>query len=396
MVQTLKQLVSIVKPPELYSWQTLILLGALSWLVVLGAVYADVNPDTLNLLVTISWLLTSAGGTCLVYVFLKPPQYFSWQTIVLLGLFSWLTSLLAAVVEAAPFTRTLLGLFSLLFFAIGVGWALTKHPIKFLGVSLGPWITGAILCAFVFTPWGDGNLGAAAVSWPLVSVLVAAIPHFLTWNLGFKTPPIPIRQELILLLLLNLLFSSWIEFSFLIQNWLQDYPSLIMDNFERSGFVYVIPNNEVRISQGDILLDTSATTIKNTLNEMPWPDLERWLLNIDERIIPIGVDARDRLTKPAEKDFWELQAETPPGSYSTPSASYDLKLKAVWLGPASKPDGYYLEKACRITQKIPAVADLDGNETLTADQIAEYSTPLANVDCDLGTSPMTWISSNGS
>ena len=393
-MQPLNQLVSILKPPELFSWQTLILLGALSWLVCLGAFYAGVDPSILELLLTVSWLLTAAGGSCLVYVFLKPPRYFSWQTIVLLGLFSWLNSLVAAVVNASIFTRTLLGVLSLLFFAIGVGWALTKHPIKVLGVSLGPWITGAILCAFIFTPWGDGNFVPAAVSWPLVSVLVAAIPHILTWNLGFKIPPVPIRQELILLLLLNLLFSSWIEFSFLIQNWLQDYPSLIMDDFGRSGFVYELPNNRVRISQGDILLDESASIVKNDLNEMPWPSLERWLLNIDEKIIKVGSRARIRL-RPAEKDFWELRAETPPSTYSSASDSYELKLQAIWHGPASKPDGYYIEKACRITQKVPPIADVASDEAFTADQIAEYSTPLANVDCDLGTSQMNWISSNG-
>ena len=395
MMQPLNQLVSILKPPELFSWQTLILLGGLSWLVCLGLFYAGVAPSLLELLLTVSWLLTAAGGSCLVYVFLKPPQYFSWQTIVLLGLFSWLNSLVAAVVEATVFTRTLLGLLSLLFFAIGVGWALTKHPIKFWGVSLGPWITGAIICAFIFTPWGDGNFAISAVSWPLVSVLVAATPHFLTWNLGFKTPPVPVRQELILLLLLSLLFSSWIEFSFLIQNWLRDYPSLLMDDFGRSGFVYELPNDRPLVSQGDILLDSSATIIKNDLNEMPWPNLERWLLNIDDQIVLVELDALNLLTKPAEKDFWELQAETPPGSYSSPSESYNLTLRAIWDGPASKPDGYYLEKNCRITQKIPPIADVDGNEPLSADQIAEYSTPLANVECELGTSEMKWITSNG-
>ncbi|MCG8368510.1 MAG: DUF5357 domain-containing protein [Pseudanabaenales cyanobacterium] len=389
-MQPLNQLVNLLKPPEVFSWQTLILLGSLSWLLFLAAVYTDAEPSTVDLLVTVSWLLTTAGGGCLVYTFLKPPRYFSWQTVILLGLFSWLTSVLAAVVNAAGFTVNLLGIFSLLFFTIGVGWALSKHPIKVFGVSIGPWITGAILCAFIFTPWVGNNIVPAVVSWPLVSVLIAATPHFLTWNLTFKVPLPPIRQNLILLLLLNLLFSSWIEFSFLIQNWLDDYPSLIMDDFGQSGFVYVLPTGNGRFSQGEILLDTAGSKVKDTLNEMPWPDLERWLLNADDRITPIGNEARERLMALAEQDFWELRTDVDGGA-SDSSDSYNLKLQAFWLGPASKPEGYYLEKACQITQKLQPIADAEGNEAPSTNQIVEYSTPLAHVECDLGVSDMQWI-----
>ena len=397
-MQPLNLLVNRVKPPELFSWQTLIWLGVISWIICLVAVYRDVERSTIDLLVTVSWLLTTAGGSCLVYAVLKPPRYFSWQTMVLLGVFSWLTSLLAAFVEATPLTANLLGIFSLLFFTIGIGWALSKHPIKLLGVSLGPWITGAILCAFIFTPWTGSNIIPAAVSWPLVSVLIAAIPHFVTWNLTFKIPPPPIRQDLILMLLLNLLFSSWIEFSFLIQIWAQNYPSLFIDEFDRSGFVYALPypndqneQNERRIPrQGEILLNDAAAKVKDTLNEMPWPSLERWLLNVDDRIAPIGDLARARLEDLAEKDFWELQADVDGGIPD----SYNLRLQAFWRGPASNPGGYYLEKACSITQKIQPIDPPAGNTAASTGQIAEYSTPLANVECELGTSDKRWIGTN--
>lgn len=394
-MQSLNQLVNRFRPPEVFSWQTLIWLGAISWLICLAAVHSEVERSTIDLLVTVSWLLTTAGGSCLVYTFLKPPRYFSWQTMVLLGLFSWLTSLLAAVVKANQLTINLLGIFSLLFFTIGVGWALSKHPIKLLGVSLGPWITGAILCAFIFTPWAGSNIIPAAVSWPIVSVLIAAIPHFVTWNLTFKVPPVPIRQDLILLLLLNLLFSSWIEFSFLIQIWAQDYPSLFMDEFDRSGFVYKLPTpndqNERRIPrQGQILLDDAASKVIDTLNDMPWPSLERWLLNVGDRIAPIGDQARVRLEDLAEKDFWELKADV---NGSAPD-SYNLTLRAFWRGPTSKSDGYYLEKACSITQRIQPITAPEGNTASSADQSIEYSTPLANVECQLGTSDKQWIGVN--
>lgn len=395
-MQSLNQLVNLLKPPEVFSWQTMILAGALSWVLSLAAIYTEAESATVDLLVMISWLLTTVGGSWLVYTLIKPPRYFSWQTTVLLGFFSWLTSLLAAVIEASIFTRNLLGVFSWLFFTIGVGWALNKHPVKLSGVSIGPWITGAIFSIFLFGVLPGDSIAPAVVSWPIVSVLIAATPHFVNWNLSLKTPPVSIRQDLILLLLLNLLFTSWLEFYFLIQNWLDDYPSLIVDDFSRSGFVYVLPRSlwvspgDEPFSRGEILLDSAGLIVKNTLDGRPWPSLERWLLNVDEQIAPIEDEARQGLMAEAEREFWALRADTPPGEFGGDSSSYDLTLQAVWTGPASNPEGYYLEKTCRITQVFPPSENAAGDAASSPDQIVESSTPLANVDCELGTSPRRW------
>ena len=389
-MQSFNQLVSLLKPPDVFSWQTLVLLGAASWLSCLAAIYYDLDRSTVDLLVTVSWLLTTVGGSWLIYALIKPPRYFCWQTAALLGLFSWLTSLLAAFVQASGFTVNLLGIFSFLFFTIGVGWALTKHPIKLFGLSIGPWITGAIICAFIFVPWPGNNIVPAVVSWPLVSVFIAAVPHFVTWNMTFKIPSVAIRQDLILLLLLNLLFSSWLEFYFLIQNWLDDYPSIIMDDFSRSGFVYVLPTQNIRFSQGDVLLDSAELRLKNTLNGMPWPSTERWLLNVNERIAPIGNEAREGMIDLAEKDFWELQATVPQAENGGASSSYVLTLQAIWNGPSSHKEGYYLEKNCQITQIFESSPQTTGDAASSPDQDAGIPTPLANVDCELGTSPMQW------
>ncbi|NJL87911.1 MAG: DUF5357 family protein [Leptolyngbyaceae cyanobacterium SM1_1_3] len=348
-------------------------------LLAIAVIQLGFNETTSNLVITVAWLLTTVGGGWGLLTVLSLTEFNSWQTVLMLSLFSWLTSLLAEMVSATEFTVNLLSSFGWIFLIIGTGWGLSVNSVKLFGMPLSPWVSGALLCAFVFSPWAnEGNLAPAIVTWPLASAAIAIVPNVLRWNFTFKKPDVSTRQQLALFFVFSLLLSGWLQFYFRVQRWLEDYPTLMVSDFGNSSFIYQLPSRRERLPQGIPLLVAAESEVEQQLNGMPWPRVERWLLNVDDQLVPIERAAKNRLDAPKEKDLWNLQAQT----FETP-VGYELRLRSVWLGPTSTAQGFYLEKTCLINKQLPAATPTDENEAQTGN--SPPPTPLGVVDCELGT-----------
>ncbi len=302
---------------------------------------------------------------------ITPPSYLSWQTCLLLSLFSWLMAAIAESSEASPFTVVLLSTFSWLFLTIAIWWGLTENPVEIGYISISPWITAAVMCVFLFRPWTTERLQLAMGFWPVVATILVAIPNFFNWGLDWKLPKPHVRQELIVLLLVNLLLSSWIMFYFRIQHWFDDYPSLMAENLDNSAFVYRFGNDSNGTSQADILLTSAAASLVKQLDDAPWPRVERWLLNLDNSISSLASGII--LNTISERVFWSLDAPRP----QSVSNGYQIKLRANWLGPTAKENGYYVEKVCTILPR--PLKQRTGNEEQPAS--TPVATPVAQVTC---------------
>lgn len=386
MLQSFNQLGQSLKPSRPLCWQSFFWLGIFGWVGTFVAqrwLGVEIDDSTFDLVISISWLLTIMGGGWGALLFLSPEQYYSWKTVLLLSLFSWVTSLLASYVEASEITVNLLSTLSWIFLTVGVGWGCQENRINLFGLPLSPWISAAILCWFLFIPWTlQSNFAPALVAWPLIAAAIAIIPNVLNWNMTFKRPNPIVRQQLVLLFMFSLLLSGWMQFHFRIQSWLRNYPSLMADSFERSEFVYEIPTNQVNLSQGVPLLSAAEISLNEQLDDVPWPRVERWLLNLNEQIIPIERRAKDSLRAKSELDYWQLQA--------IPLAAgngYDLRLRAVWTGPTSESNGYFLEKSCRLQPQRQILAPNQPNGDLQSPEAEQPPTTavFGTVDCALQT-----------
>ena len=316
-----------------------------------------------------------------------PDKSFAWQTLLLLSLFSWLLAVIAEALGASIITVNVISTGSWLFLFIAVWWALTETPVTLVGTTLNisPWITGIIFCVLLFNPWTEERFRLALASWPVVSTLIAGGPQFVEsqWK-SFKLPKKELRQPLAMMLLVNLLLTSWILFFLRIQTWLDEYPSLLVDDFSRSSFVVHIKTEESNFSsQGALLLDQAASALERELDGIPWPQTERWLLNIDEGILTLA-DNVD-LAAEAEIDFWSLNLPIP----RRDANGYELRLQANWLGPTSQRNGYFLEKVCRVLPRRQEPAGGAGAASATA----QDSTDLSRVDCAGNTPTMIWVES---
>ena len=294
-----------------------------------------------------------------------PPRYLSWQTCLLLSLFSWFMATFAEATESADGTVTLISTFSWLFLTIAIWRALIENPVKVGSFSLSPWITAAVICVFLFRPWTTDRMQLAMGMWPVIATILVAIPHFFNWSLAWKLPKPPVRQELIVLLLINLLLSSWIMFYFRIQHWFNDYPSLMAENLDNSAFVYRFGTDTNRGSQANSLLTSASETLIQQLDDTPWPRAERWLLNLDNSINSVAKGIV--LNTISERVFWSLDAPRPQSF----SDGYQIKLRANWLGPTARQNGYYVEKVCTILPR--SIGRSSGAEAA--------ATPVADVSC---------------
>jgi hypothetical protein len=281
---------------------------------------------------------------------LRPPRTFSWQTLVLLSVFSWALSILVETL----ILKDLLSRFGWLFLTFGVGWALSGNKLNILGLEIntGPWITGALACVVLFAGW-VGDLGRVAwVSWPIFSAISAAVPHFFP-RFTFSIPDPKVRQDLILRAVLAGTMSCWIQFYFVVQDWLRDYPSLLSDDFRRSAFVVRLDEGQGdpsrNMSRVELLMNLAEGYVRQSLEGKPWSDTERWLIALDQQIPPLQQRVFELANESAaplpEDEFWRFSAVVPPGE-----PEYTLRLRMLWTGPTSTNLPYVYEKACLVSQ----------------------------------------------
>lgn len=313
---------------------------------------------------------------------LWPKSAFSWPTVIYMSLISWLMSGISRLLGASPFTVGLMATLAWIFLALGVGWAFEARKIRPFGLSIAPWVSGAILCLFLFGSWGGAWLQPALITWPLMSFLVVAVPNLLTWEFRPKRPAPAIRQSLALLLGLSLLLSSWFQFYFRIQTWLRDYPSLIADQFDHSAFVYRIPGQTMPLSAGVSHLTQAEQLIKDQIDNKPWSWVERWLLNWEGHQQDLHTQIQANQPPRLEDKLWQLNLK--------PTASgngYTLMLYARWLGPSAQGGGYYFEKACEImpiTRPATSNSVVSGMEDGREEALAA-TTQWTQVRCQLET-----------
>lgn len=300
--------------------------------------------------------------------FLTPEQPSSWQTLLLLSLFS----VLIAFFTSTP-TQNFLASCGWVFLILATWWFIYEAPVKkaltfpgvFTEIFLGPWVVGAMICLFLFGSWGGlGQLTAltpvAFICWAPVSAAIAIAPNFIKTDPATKTPKftwpkVDLRQGLVLFVLSHLLIACWFQFYFLLQGWLSVYPSLLAESFDHSAFVIKVQRDEKGTTKGKDLLNAAELELRDRLKQQSWGDIERWLFENNRqqwvKDLETKVEQQLQKRKPfGENNWWKLRGKVTTDTFDT-GAMYNLQLDAVWQGPTSLPSGYYLSKRCELTPK---------------------------------------------
>jgi Family of unknown function (DUF5357) len=306
---------------------------------------------------------------------------FSWETLLLLSLFSWFVFLILK----DPDARNYVALFGWLFLIMGVDWAFFDevYTIPWLKIKMAhaPWITAVVVSAALYSNrFLISTVPAAFVAYPL---LVGAIgtahaflkegPRLKTWKEIDKGD----RQFLVLFILLSLLLSCWMQLHFVLDGFLQQYPSIAAEeSVNRSGFV--VPVNPNRpVTQGVVLLDQAEAVIREELRlqelrGLSWRDGQRFVANINSEGSPLNIRRVRPLIwnkafgNPAieESKYWVFGAAFVPQPSGSPQGLRDiwfgyLSFDASWMGPTSTANGYRLTKRCWVPRE-PEVQRVSG------------------------------------
>ena len=330
---------------------------------------------------------------------LWPTKYLTWETFLRLSLFSWLVATILAYLNGEEaFSVEVLSTLSWIFLTSAIWWAIDNNKDKFkaYGFYFGPWITGAVLCVFLFRPWEDNRVRWALSCWPLISTAIKALPYFINWELKVSTPRKDQQQGLTMTLLANLLLTSWILFFFRVQDWVNNYPSLLVSNLESSAFVYdfVTDRQETLQAQGVPLLESTANAIIGELDGQPWYQTERWLYTRRNRLEAIAQRTINDLSSPDEQIFWQMAVPQP----RRLGDGYLLTLRADWLGPVSGDQSFYVEKICKImpedrVRATPNSAAGDA-ETPIEQKVEPQTTQITVVDCGEDLPTVQWTGSS--
>ncbi len=291
---------------------------------------------------------------------LRPTSFYSWQTSLWMSLLAWLLAQVARSpdqVKAPIAVHDILTSFSWMFLILAVGWLTAVQPVKLLGQNLGPWITGALVCLFLFAR-GDYVLPKAAImTWPMISAAIAAFPEFVDIERGFSVPSkLRVRQNLCIMLLVNLLLTSWITFGFRINGWLIDYPGLWGEGFNGSYFVMQRPREDRDFNRGRNIVQEMEQQLKQNTTFKVQSEVERWLLdNQNDPLIFRDSVMNTLATRRTDEDdlprfqddsFWQLETIVSEPTYN--EADYQVELRARWIGPRVKEAGHMVKRTCVI------------------------------------------------
>ncbi|MEC4818509.1 MAG: septal junction protein FraD [Scytonema sp. PMC 1069.18] len=307
---------------------------------------------------------------------LIPPRAYSWQTLIYLSLFSWFMSSLAS-----GLAKDLIAFFGWLFLILGTAWYTTDNPLLVPGTNLpiGALITGFLVSVFAFGHEEDVITPRTIVLWPTISAIITAIPEFFEGTgteAKTQIPKIEERQKIIVLLGSCAVISCWLQFYFVTDNWINEYPSVLVDNYSGSAFVVRTQPSETIPRNGVLVLDKLAPQIEARLAGQPWSKVEQWLLDASERVRKLGRQTiNSTLADYEERFLWRVEPRI-----SNLKSGYKLDLLSIWSGPSSTPGGYYLVKTCQIdpVQKSGTTSKVTSN--------SDTRNTIAEVECERKTS----------
>ncbi len=210
---------------------------------------------------------------------LTPPQIRSWQTLILASFVTWFFSLLVMLsdpeVEFQNFALTRLGW---VFFLVGFIWWQSLHPWKLGSLSLTPGLIAAVFCCLFLTNT-QGELSQwVFLFYPILTALIAALPACRNGKNRLSFPPLKQRPLIMLQLLIALLCSCWLQLTFVLQDWIDTYPNLAQANLSQSQFV--LRTGTPFQLRGYHRLQPLQEQLKEHLHNDAWPEIEQKLLEV--------------------------------------------------------------------------------------------------------------------
>lgn len=280
--------------------------------------------------------------TAILQKVLVPPRLVHWKTPVLISVFFFFLSALETKNQGLKNT---IADCSWLFLTIAIGWRTSQEPFIVGGISLSPWVTGALICVFLWENLTPDSQSLAIVFWPLISICLAVIIEFIRSGAKFQSSPPLVRPIFLGVILSHALISCLLAFHFIIQGWLAEYPTLLVEDFSKSGFVVSFKQESLMNSRGVAIVKLMEEQIRSKTRTKSWEEVAYWLIAVDTEKIFMRNEVLKKLSPLAENSKWEIETPIIQGQ-----SLYKIQLLARWLGPTTQEGGYTLGKYCEVAK----------------------------------------------
>jgi hypothetical protein len=276
---------------------------------------------------------------------LTPPQPLSWQTLISLSLFSWAFALFASTVSDSDrmIAPRLINNFAFVFFIVGFFWFQQEKRWHILGIKLQPILVGLLISIWLFKDYSN-SFELIIRHWPIIAGLVVIIPALFK-QFKFSIPSPEQRPQLIMVLCLYLLIACWVNFYFLLQQWLfrdaQDNKYLTANLSSSLFVVRLLPPTLENLNE-KIILNALENFIQNRIKNESWETVEFLIKNIENielqfRQSPVYKFLQNEI----EESSWTVEIEI---VKLTEVTGYEMILSLIWKGA----EEYRVEKRCQV------------------------------------------------
>lgn len=214
------------------------------------------------------------------------------------------------------------------------------------GVSLSPWVAGGFISFLLYEKLQSNLKYVAVVSWPIISVCIAAIILVLNSEVESKEEKVSelVKPGFIILILVNFLMSCWLGLYFMIQGMVMQYPTMGEDDLTKSRFVYRFITPAINDYRGAKILNLMEEKLRGDLSSQK---LGVSVPKMKLRLQSIKDEVTKEISEVKEDELWQLQ--TP---IVANQSGYQLELQLIWEGSTAKNESYYLSKSCKIDEKV--------------------------------------------
>ncbi|TVR16323.1 MAG: hypothetical protein EA395_00470 [Phormidium sp. GEM2.Bin31] len=273
---------------------------------------------------------------------LTPPQLRSWQTLILSSFVTWFLSFLVVLSEpdfefyTSPLTRL-----GWVFFLVGLIWWQSIQPWKLGPISFTPSIIAAVFCS-LFLQNNQGQLSQwVFLVYPILTTLIAALPNCRTKNNRPSLPSSEQRPLILIQLLIAVLCSCWLQLTFVLQDWIETYPNLATADLSQSQFV-LRTGTPFQLRGYERLSRVQGQLI--SLRGRPWPEIERRLLDVRQNPEnfwrSLNIEASDRIGTLERYPQAQLTSDGDQGYY--------LSITLYWYHPWFEEQREQLSLRCHL------------------------------------------------
>jgi hypothetical protein len=181
----------------------------------------------------------------IIQLVLTPPRLFHWLSFVLFSFMLGSLGVINSLFKPADSLNRLLFNAALICLMIAISWRTNQPPFRWGKFSLSPLLSTIFISIFLYNNLPGKLQNTAIILIPILYLCLTLVYEIFN-NKGKINQANLSKPNFFIYLLSTLLFSCWLGMHFLVNDWLDEYPSFRHLNMDNSNFVIRLDKLDAR------------------------------------------------------------------------------------------------------------------------------------------------------